>query len=1129
MKKIILIAVLIISFLSVKSQILRPSGSPNPSSAGFSKIGYALADSGFLWGIRDTFPASKYTTILHTNGNFYKTPGGVGSHWSIWIYSIPGSVTSVATSAPVLGGPITTTGTIGLDTGRSGAQIPTGYDLNKVRDSVVQLIAEAGGGTVLSFSSTASSGIIDVVTLPATTPTQVLSLGNITPSSVSTSGGITATFFVGDGRSLGGVVKYTDTASMLSNLLRKTDTAQMLSNYLRRSDPLATLTFGTHLTGGSYNGLTPITLATDATSAATGSTIVSRDASGDVNFRDGYFRNINLSGLTGGNAGDLLVNNFGSIVTRTASQIRVDIGALAIADTAAMLSNYLRKSDTSLITNGYVRTIGVTTANGVSGVSSGGHNPLLTVTLGAITPSSIITGLIQASGLTASGTIQANGMTLTNDLNVRDLYARNLQLSGITNGISGNILELNSNAVVYRTPAQVLGDIGAAPSSSIYWTRSGITLTPVTLGDAISTTGNIIAGTLSATSYSGSVFVNGTSANSNYYFPSITGNTSGNYSPFISSASPVLNGNNGNIEILGNIIGDKGIHLAYKSVSSTYAITATGDFFVDCIGTFTVTLPNGATTTPGYIFVVKNSGTGTITIDATGPGIIDGGSSVSLSSQFSSYMFQGDGSNGWKIIGAYAPTGTTGSGVLTVTGTVSQVVVTQTGQLANIGLGTDITLTGKVSAGTLSGAIGVTNSSSGTYRIPLISGTTTSSYPLNVSSVGPTVDANTGTVTTAAINASGSITTGTSLTMNLGANINLYNPSGNSGVSIVNQGASGLSAMAYGNGLTVTTHSMVGTLSTTQLNVSAGLSVTGGITAAGLSMGGTINAKNLNYENGGVLRGGSLSFKNAADNANVDMANTGGSGVGLLSFSGDTKMNAAMQVVGILTTAGIVNTGSVTSTNANITGSGIISGMLNVGSPASGFRMNIGASVPTSNDGSVLGLQASNSATNWITTGNVFTASAYEITPSTAGGGTSYSTPKFSMTAAGVLTLSNLGSGAVQATAGTLSVVSSSQFKNDLGYFKGNALNAIMKIDRGHYYTWNNRSKLPQGIKMFGLFADKVYDVLGEEFAPTQKDGMHSLSDRALLSLTIQALQEETRKVETLEARIAALEKLIKR
>ena len=46
---------------------------------------------------------------------------------------------------------------------------------------------------------------------------------------------------------------------------------------------LNTLTFGTHLTGSSYNGSGAVTLATNATNLNTGSTLVARDASGNFN------------------------------------------------------------------------------------------------------------------------------------------------------------------------------------------------------------------------------------------------------------------------------------------------------------------------------------------------------------------------------------------------------------------------------------------------------------------------------------------------------------------------------------------------------------------------------------------------------------------------------------------------------------------------------------------------------------------------------------------------------------------------------------------------------------------------------------------------------------------------------
>ena len=75
---------------------------------------------------------------------------------------------------------------------------------------------------------------------------------------------------------------------------------------------LATLTFGTYLTGTSYNGSTAITLATNATNANTASTIVARDASG--NFSAGTIT-ATLTGNASGLSATLAVASGGTGVT----------------------------------------------------------------------------------------------------------------------------------------------------------------------------------------------------------------------------------------------------------------------------------------------------------------------------------------------------------------------------------------------------------------------------------------------------------------------------------------------------------------------------------------------------------------------------------------------------------------------------------------------------------------------------------------------------------------------------------------------------------------------------------------------------------------------------------------------
>lgn len=627
--------------------------------------------------------------------------------------------------------------------------------------------------------------------------------------------------------------------------------------------------------------------------------------------KSGTYPNIIVLADTGRAVSELVT---GGSLNKVRDSLQANINLkLNISDTANMLLPYARIGN--LADSNFWRNVSsntITTKGAVQNLS--------------------LTGGVTAASFSASGTITAQNAIINNQLNVPNISAGTvsgtLQTAAqplITSiGVLSN-LTVTGNATINTIVTTAI--IKSGGLSTQYWAADGTiqtssaspfqeltaaNITTVTPNANLSVTGNINAGTLSATSYIGKIFVNGTSAHSNYYIPVITSNTSGNYTPFVSSASPVLDGNNGNIEVIGNIIGDQGLKLNYKQVTNTYSITVTGDFFVDCIGSFTVTLPNGANVANRFIFIVKNSGSGVITIDASGPGFIDGQSSVTLSSQYSSYIFQGDGSNGWKITGAYTPTASVGSSSFTGT---SNITTTTAGANLSITGGLSATLTtaaqpnitslgplstlnvtgiGSFSGITVSGNIQTLNiSATGTTRATAVIAnqlTIDPTYPFNqdgniILGLAPsgqisTMGSNTGTnrvtydqstsrlnvtnlavsgvitsnglsvsgvITAAGLTTSGgatisgnlsvfgNINTGNSLTLGFGAPANFYNTLGNSGATIVNQGASGLSAMVYGTGLTTTTHSMIGTLSTTQLNVSgliqsSGLTVSGGIT-----------------------------------------------------------------------------------------------------------------------------------------------------------------------------------------------------------------------------------------------------------------------------------------------------------
>jgi hypothetical protein len=101
------------------------------------------------------------------------------------------------------------------------------------------------------------------------------------------------------------------------------------------------------------------------------------------------------------------------------------------------------------------------------------------------------------------------------------------------------------------------------------------------------------------------------------------------------------------LQVNGSIQGT-GFNQAYTARTTTYT-AATTDYFIDCTsGTFTVNLFTAVGNT-GRILIIKNSGTGTITVDPNGSQTIDGATTQTLSTQWSRVHIISDGAN-WKII-----------------------------------------------------------------------------------------------------------------------------------------------------------------------------------------------------------------------------------------------------------------------------------------------------------------------------------------------------------------------------------------------------------------------------------------------------------------------------------------------
>ena len=90
------------------------------------------------------------------------------------------------------------------------------------------------------------------------------------------------------------------------------------------------------------------------------------------------------------------------------------------------------------------------------------------------------------------------------------------------------------------------------------------------------------------------------------------------------------------------------IRVKYVAVTGTYPVAAT-DCVVDCTAnTFTVTLPTAAGR-QGQIYTIKNSGTGTITVAATGGELIDGAPTQVLAVQYQSIIVVST-NTGWSVI-----------------------------------------------------------------------------------------------------------------------------------------------------------------------------------------------------------------------------------------------------------------------------------------------------------------------------------------------------------------------------------------------------------------------------------------------------------------------------------------------
>ena len=191
--------------------------------------------------------------------------------------------------------------------------------------------------------------------------------------------------------------------------------------------------------------------------------------------------------------GTLTIANGGTGATSAASALTA-LGAYPATNPSAFTAN-----------TGTVTSIGVTTANGVSGTSNGNaSSPSLTISLGAITPSSISTGgQITSTVATGTAPLVIASTTLVSNLNADyhdgfqtsttavantiPVYNGSAQLVGSVTGTAADVAGGTANQILYQTAADATSYIVAPSVSSTFLQWNGSTFAWAAAGGFSST------------------------------------------------------------------------------------------------------------------------------------------------------------------------------------------------------------------------------------------------------------------------------------------------------------------------------------------------------------------------------------------------------------------------------------------------------------------------------------------------------------------------------------------------------------------------------------------------------------------------------------------------------------------
>lgn len=256
----------------------------------------------------------------------------------------------------------------------------------------------------------------------------------------------------------------TVTNTMLAGSIANNKLANSTISGISLGSNLATLTFGTYLTGTSYNGSTGVTIATNATSANTASTLVARDASG--NFSAGT-----ITATLSGSATS--VSNALTIGTGLSGTSYNGSAAVTIANTGVLsFSGGTTGLTPTAATTGAITLAGtLAIANGGSGATTA--QGAMNAFAGAVTSGYYLRGNgtnVVMSAIQAADVPTLNQNTTGTASNVTGVVAAANGGTGQSSYAVGDILyastttALSKLADVATGNALISGGVGVAPS-----------------------------------------------------------------------------------------------------------------------------------------------------------------------------------------------------------------------------------------------------------------------------------------------------------------------------------------------------------------------------------------------------------------------------------------------------------------------------------------------------------------------------------------------------------------------------------------------------------------------------------------------------------------------------------------